>query len=421
MGHVLFRLLVHGFFRPGRLKIAAILPIAILWFVFAGAANAATPTSGSINDPANPSTTWQGAFFVTSTISDPSQCTPGDQGIGCDTFQLTTQTTGPVRVAVTWPGPTCALAPAGTCTDAAANDFDLLICDDSTIDIGEMFPPMTDPFGNFLPNPMNPTNIPPDRCTGGTEVAFSQTNRIGFEDVSWPATAGKTYEVRVLPFSITPPGTDYAGCAEYVNATGGPFCAQPPVVTPPPVSSSAFFTGCQGTATADRQVQGGGKLPASTDPTQNAHFALNVQRKTRNSVQKLKGKLAYSEDHTLNFRSKNVRCAGFTDGTNNNKDNTTVFRGRVEIRGFGTLRQGDGSEEHGDKNGQLVCYRAVATDNGQPGKGRDQFEIEIYAYDPTTDTCAGVAENANNAVITDGNIVYVYHCNDQEYGNSDDD
>jgi hypothetical protein len=410
MGHVLFRRLVHGSLRPGRLKIAAILPIAILWFVFAGAASASNCTSGctagptnqtTIDQTVNPSTTWTGPIFPVAGVSQPQDCAPMTQGVVCDTYELTTHDTGPVRVVVTWPGPMCANAAPGVCTDAAANDFDLLIC-------------LNDP----LADAMEPI---PDFCTGGTEIAHHFSNAIGFEEVDFTATANTTYEVRVLPDSITPPGTDYQGCAEYTNGSFTPnVCAAPPVVTPPPVTSSAFFT-CPTDTGADRQVQGAGKLPASLDPTQDAHFSLNVQRKTRNGVKKLKGKVMYSEDHLINFRSKNVACAAFVDGTNSSSNNTTVFRGSVEIRGFGTLRQGDGSDPNGDKKGQVVCYRAVATDNGQPGKGRDQFEIEIFAYDPTTDTCAGTTTVANNAVITDGNIVYVYHCTDQEYGKDDND
>src|SRR5712691_1114727 len=100
----------HVFFRPGRFKLVAVLPIAIFWFAHAGGAHAAFPSGNSIHGITQPSTTWQGQFYGSATssvmLSEPRDCPPasgagGDPGnLNCDHFQLLTQTTGQVRVVV---------------------------------------------------------------------------------------------------------------------------------------------------------------------------------------------------------------------------------------------------------------------------------------------------------------------------------
>jgi hypothetical protein len=390
MGHVLF--------RPGRLKLAAVLPICILWFAFAGTANAAIPDNGTIDQTTNPSTSWAGQFYPLSPTSDPMLCLPFAADAGnttCDHFELTPTQTGLVRVIATWPGSTCQSTPLACSTNPAAdNDFDILVCDNSTIDPGEL-----DPF-NLLG-----TSPPPDACTGGTEVALFATNRAGFEGGTFPAVGGKQYDIRVLAVSITPPGTDYQGCAEYTDAVGtANRCAATPVIIAPPIGASEFASGCAPDAGLQRQVNGGGQLPDVNAPSKDPSFSVSVRRKVdKNGTMHFRGKVNYKSQDLIKFRSQNATCAAFTDGVNTGEDNhNTVFRGKVEVRGFGKMRQDDQHQE------QQVCYKSIAQDWGQPGAGKDQFEIDIYSFDPTLQTCSVTPIYSNSGVLTSGNIKYKF-------------
>ncbi len=242
-----------------------------------------------------------------------------------------------------------------------------------------------------------------DRCAGNldllggpgmgssSEVMFSGSNRAGFEDVTWFAVAGKTYEVRVLPSSIDIPGTDYQGCAEYTAAAGAPFCQAPPPPPPPPAVDATFFTTTctPPDGNIQRQVDGAGKMPSLIPSNHDARFAIHVKRKAdKYGNLKLRGKVRFTDDSLVQFRSRNVGCASFNDATKS-----------VEVHGIGSTRPPNQQDPP-------VCYRAVATDNGDPGKGKDRFEIEIFDFNQSNNTCSGVASYANNAVITDGNIRY---------------
>jgi hypothetical protein len=390
--------------RPARLTLAAFLPILILWLAFAGGAHAALPTNGTINQPAPASTEWQGAPFTSAQATgNPQACPPMQPNTFCDHFQLTTSAAGPVRVVATWPctdgSSTCAGSfcnTAGGCvTDPALADFDILVCDDSMLDAGEL-----DPI--FGP--------PADNCVGGTEIAFFSTNRVGFEGGVFQADAGKTYDIRVIPIFVDTV-SDYHGCAEYTNAAGtqATFCAPNPVVIPPPVAASEFLAGCPAEASVtplERQVDGGGQIP-STVPNKKAPFSINARRhRSGDGKTHFKGKLNYHDDGNLNFKSENATCATFTDGTNtSDSDHSTTFRGSVEVRGFGKVKM---DSQSGHDAWQRVCYKAIGQDWGQPGAGKDRFHIELYAFDPALQTCSSVPMHANDNVLTDGNIKYKF-------------
>jgi hypothetical protein len=400
-----------------RLMLVALLPILILWLAFAGGAHAATPTGDTINGT-HQSTKWK------------SGPTPADgiysAGIGtmyelcgptavndptCDHFQLTTQVAGSVRVTATWPcdaaDPICATSAcvlaADACTSPDLNDFDILVCDNSMIDTGETSPPIPDGMGGFLPNPTNPSNIPPDRCTGGTEVKLFDSNTSGIESGVFTAVAGKTYEIRVVPIIMTMPGTDYKGCAEYTNVTLLT-CAISPQEAPTPVTTSAFFT-CdpdQPAGPLSRQVDGSGaipSLPGSTNP--NANFSLSVRRKIDSKGTHFKGKVNYGSNHDVRFRSEDARCATFIDGTNTKDSDPPTRRGSVEVHGFGKVKLDDLHSY------QRVCYKAFGDDWGQPGAGRDHFRIELYTFDPMSGECTGLV-HINGNTLTDGNIKYKF-------------
>jgi hypothetical protein len=418
----------HVFFRSARLKGAAILPILILWLAFAGGAHAAVPSGDSINQSTHPSTTWQGMFYATSVSSDPQFCGPtAANDPNCDHFELNTQTTGPVRVVATWPCsdpvacPTSPCLAAGVCTDPALNDFDILVCDNSAIDIGEQSPPVPDPTtpGAFLPNPVNPGNVAPDNCLGGTQVAYFPSNRTGIEGGVFQATGGKTYEVRVIPTFIESPGTDYKGCAEYTDTTGtATSCAAFPVVVPPPVGASEFFAACptEVGGPLKRQVDGSGTLPSISSPNEKAYFAINVRRSSDSKGNRhFRDKVNYADDHAVRFRSQRTTCATFTDGVNTRDDDrSTTFRGRVEVRGFGWMRDSQNQD-------QQVCFRVTADDWGQPGAGKDRFHIELYAYDSTAQTCSGTPVHVNDNTITSGNVKYKFRPEGRDEDEHDDD
>jgi hypothetical protein len=386
----------HVLCRPARLKLAAVLPITILWFALAGNANAAVPNADTIDQTTHPSTAWQGDFYATSNpLLDPSTpgggpqlCLPTSANDAlCDHFELNTQDSGPVRVVATWPGSNCtALAQAAGqpgCTGATDNDFDILVC-------------VNDPIEDA-------TEIVPDECSGGYTVAYCASSQPGFEECDFVATAGMTYEIRVLPLFITPPGSDYQGCAEYtdVNFTAHT-CAAPPVLAPPPVSSSAFFS-CGNTL--QRQMDGGGDVTATSNPLNKGALSVSVRRHVDSKGKThFRGKSNYSEQNAVKFRSENAKCAFFADGTNTaDSDNSTTFRGSVEMRGFGQFRQDDAHKD------TRVCYRVFAQDWGQPGGGKDHYELDVFSYDASQDTCSGTPIfTTGDKTLLEGNLKYKF-------------
>jgi hypothetical protein len=399
--------------------LAAVLPILIVWLAFAGGAHAAVPNFDKIDQTTHPSTAWEGDFYAAAPANgDPQFCPPTTASdAACDHFELTTTNAGPVRVSATWPctagNPNCAASPCaatpGTCDDPSAADFDILVCLNGVIDIGEQFPPIPDGMGGFLPNPGNPNNTPPDACVGGTEVAFFTGNTPGFEGGVFQAAANTTYEIRVIPVFVLN-GSDYQGCAEYTSVSTAT-CALPPVVTPPPVGASEFAQGCA-PDTKNRQLDGGGTVPGLSAPK--APFSINVRRSVDSHGQThFRGKVNYGDDKAVRFRSKNATCATFIDGTpTSDNDHSTTFRGSAEVRGFGTAKL------NGSKDDTQVCYKAIGQDWGQPGQGKDKFHIELYALTTTagSPTCSGTPIYVNDQTITDGNIKYKF----VPEGNDDD-
>src|SRR5207244_13043169 len=117
-------------------------------------------------------------------------------------------------------------------------EFDILVCLNGVLDVGEVYPPLPD----GSPNPINGNTTPPDECTGGTRMLYVPGNATpGFQGGVFAAAANTTYEVRVLPLFVQTPGSDYNGCAEYTDVNNtATSCAPTPIVTPPPISSSEF-------------------------------------------------------------------------------------------------------------------------------------------------------------------------------------
>ncbi len=410
----------HVFFRPTRLKLAAILPLTIVWLAFAGGAHAANPAGNSIsNTPGNQSTTWDGMRYEMGFIGDPTQCPSADPANlpfsdptneRCDHFQLLTQTTGAVEAVATWPGQMCEGANAVACEDPTMSDFDLLVCiARAPVSMFTTPPPDTD----RCIDEMSGTDVIPY-----DEVAFSAVGAgesPQFERVTWNAVGGSTYEVRVLPTSVFPPGMDYRGCAEYTDGLFTRVCAQVPSPIPAPVSSATFLSqsgGCDSTTpnTTDspRSENGGGDVPSpgTANSDRSAHFSMQVRRKQDGSNPARKGKMYY-KDQTADgtkrdFKSQTVSCVSFQDGANVKNG----FRGKAEFRGLGKLKIKDPQESN-------VCYRAVGTDNGDPGPGNDIFEFQLFLFNdngtpdnPDDDFC-GPAIVANGPVpITGGNIEY---------------
>ena len=155
-----------------------------------GSARAATPSAGTIS-AGSPTTSWQGQFYDRAQTFDPILCTP--QALDpinaiCDHFQLTVQDAGVVTVSISWPSPGCQTNPTNVlmvpCSSADINDFDLYVYDSTN------------------------TIVASSANTGPTEGP-----------VTFTATAGATYEVRVIPFDVTL--SDYQGTATLVQPGGG--------------------------------------------------------------------------------------------------------------------------------------------------------------------------------------------------------
>jgi pre-peptidase len=177
--------------RAQRTQLATVALAAGIALLVAGHAPAATPPTGSVG-PSNPSVTWQGQEYA-STTPDPRFCT--SQAIDpinliCDHFTLDVGAPGSVTVTIGWP--------------SAEHDFDLYVC-------------QLDPEADV---------IVADACTGGREVARSDAVSGTSETATFTAPAAGTYEVRVVPIAVSS-ATAYTGSATYAASGGGPvpFCS----------------------------------------------------------------------------------------------------------------------------------------------------------------------------------------------------
>lgn len=328
-------------------------------------AKAAVPSGDSINEITDPSTSWQGQPYPVGIVPQPTDCPPqavDPTNMVCDHFQLETQSTGAVRVVITWPNLTSDIT-------ADDNDFDLLVCLNTVVD----------------------TTM--DNCTGGDEVAYSNSQDPTSELATWNALSGKTYEIRVIPFFVI--ASDYDGCAAYVSSGGCP---------PPPGGGgqTQVTNTCAdnpATANLERKITGGGNRDSEAKET----FSLNVQRRFRGSTPEIQGKVQEKNDTAgTRFKSTQIDCVTYYDeGTDaKNKPN-----GAAEIRGRGKLKR------PGDITDMNVCFRAVARDRGEPGGttegGADEFLVDIVFPDTNNQCVFNVTPGPPTSVpIAKGNIEY---------------
>jgi hypothetical protein len=186
---------------------------------FAGAAPAATPAQGSIS-PAVPSTAWDGKFYAATVVPDPNACTAGATDpidLICDHFRLNVNSPfagqRDVTVTITWAD--------------AINDFDLYVFTCPAVDAA-------------------------GKCTmPGDLVASSAQAGTTSESVTFPATAGSRFEVRVIPFDVV--ASDYRGTATL--GPGAPGAEAPPAIDPPvSVGNATVWEGDAGTRNATFSV-----------------------------------------------------------------------------------------------------------------------------------------------------------------------
>jgi hypothetical protein len=406
MGHVFFRsreskaALARVRFAPSRRLVVGVLALALsvatALAVHTGSAKASTCTveancvqegdnaHGTISKSSAPQVTWQGQAY-TMAFFDPSLCfaATDPESVGnttCDHFLLTTQDAGTVGVIIQWPD----LTPDITADD---NDFDLVVCIDT---------PLVD-------------NTPDDHCTDGNEVAFSMSQNPTLETVTFTASAGVTYDVRVIPSGVV--ASDYTGCAAYTSAQNA--CPQPI-----PSGTSAGGTAsmsCQQTFTNpvnnqpegatpfDRRINGGAEIGTSSTPTDD-HFSLEVSRKTNpDGTKDIDGKVNWKRDtngatQTLRFKSTEIDCVSFFDGPLDSNGHPT---GDAEIRGIGKFKDSSQVSE------STQCFRAWAHDGGEPGAGIDRFEITFVPPDTsTTPATCKFSTGGTGTPITNGNIDY---------------
>jgi hypothetical protein len=317
--------------------------------------------AATIDQAVKPSANWQGQLYAVGQTAQPTDCPSQSTDPGntlCDHFQLTTQDSGVVDVLITWPNPVIGMT---------SNDFDLLVCID--------FPVVT-------------TTTDQD-CFEGIFIAEDLGNEPNFATVTFPATAGTTYDIRVIPFSVI--GSDYTGCAAYVPAGGTPdqsACGAPPPPPPPPPTTSTTCPANPATASSERRITGGANLTPDGSGNTHEHASLNVAQKFRNNstTPTFQGKVNYQKDDQIKFKSTQITCATFYDEGADSKNDP---KGSAEIRGFGRLETED--PVTGQETQSNSCFRAFARDSGDPGGsqngGADQFSIEFTS--PTTDPVSG--------------------------------
>jgi hypothetical protein len=305
----------HGLLSRRRLGAAGVLVVLCVLALLAGTARAAMPAMGDVG-PGQKSTSFTGQFDTPATLSDPSMCPP--QAVDpidsiCGHFTIQVQAAGVVSV-------TIAFDPE--------NDLDLCVYDQLN-----------------------------------QQVACSAQGDTSSETVSFLASAAGPFEARIIPFMFPFPGPMPMSPAFYsgtVTYTGGTAKADDDGGTTP-------ATGCV-LPTTDRLVHGHGHILPATMSTERARFAFNV--KWRADKRMLKGKIAYREDHAVNFKGKFFTCVVFNDASRT----VTIFG-------------------HGTNNGHDVDFQVDATDGGEHGMG-DTFQIQL------TDGFT------NGGPVTDGDVDY---------------
>jgi hypothetical protein len=275
--------------------------------------------------------------------------------------------------------------------------------DPTCVDVTIGWPSGVDDLDLFVYLCPDSTTAPAMGIAGCTQVASSALMQgditdtpaegVRFAAVETVSNA-QFYRVMVVPnFSLL--GSNYNGCAGYAQT-----CGAIPQEAPTSQPTSMFFSGCTGEATtpfgADRKMTGGAEMPAP-DGTDKAHASLDVKR----DEGKLKGKVHYKEDPdgSFQFKSTAIGCAAFTDGSSTNP--TT---GKVDVRGTGIVKQAGLSQQ--------VCFESHVSDNGEPGKGMDKFDITFYTQ--TGDQCslspiAGHGQSPPGTIITGGNFDYHFN------------
>lgn len=333
-----------------RLRAAMCVAIATLFAVFSsGTAFAATtpavPPAGEIND-AQTQTNFAGSVIGT---VDVGQCDDALATGTCNDFFLTTVTAQAerlVEVLITWP---VALDPI------LESDLDLFVFE-----------------CRFVVDPILGAQQICD-----LPVTSSIQDRGNFERVTFAAQSGDKFRVLIVPAFVFLQ-QDYSGCAAYV--TGAVNCPDPnPQQQEEPVQAEAFLARCDGdTTTANRrEIAGGGRLNGDNDE----HFQLDVRERSQDGFE-TEGKVQWKDKGDMpeqRFRGQAER-AHFTENGNEPGDNDT--EGQAKICGFGTL------EERSDsgRTTRLVCFESTDKDGGEPGAGKDDFNL--IAYNLTADgTC----------------------------------
>jgi hypothetical protein len=413
MGHVLFRLRQRRAAALGTLAGTRLLMISavagLAFLAYTGAATGSVcqtncsvtpvPTeSAQISTPGAPTTLWTGQPYAASTIGTPQDCGSfaDSPDAFCDHYELTPQSSGDVRVTVTWTDP--------------MNVFWLLVC---------------------LVPPVGTMSSTPDHCSGpgsevgvgssfiidGTLVAEDLDNSLSnFDTVTFTPVPGTTYEIRVVPNMVfptdaAPSGEQYQGCAGY-TAFGG--CVPPSgggVITPattsicpssiPSPDNPLLLESAQ--ATAERRIWGAGDLANTDGSTTNTkeHFSFHVEQENDpDNMQSTnpptwKGQVNYKNDGTVRFKSTSITCASFFDeGTDSQGDP----KGSAEVRGEGTLKFDGGQKiDH-------ECFRAFARDAGDHPQGPDQFNIEFS--NPDGNGKCSFSEPPAGRPLAKGNIEY---------------
>jgi hypothetical protein len=417
MGHVLFRMRQRRPAARGALAGTRLLVISavagLAFLAYTGAATgsicqtncSATPVateSAQISTPTMPTTLWQGEPWPANAVGTPQDCGSyqEDPGNGtCDHYELTPQSSGAVRVTVTWTDP--------------FNVFWLLVCLDTPA-------PTTSTATDDCSGPGAEAPLGPPFLVTGSLVA-EDVNPNGefrnFATATFVPTPGTTYEIRVVPHVDFPSDATgnqpdiYQGCAGYVSFGG---CVPPSgggVITPtttsicpasiPSTTDPTMLESAQ--ATAERRIWGAGDLanPDGTTTNTKQHFSFHVEQENDpDNMQSTnpptwKGDVNYKNDGIVRFKSTSITCASFFDeGTDSNGDP----KGSAEIRGEGTLRFDGGSKiDH-------ECFRAFGRDAGDHPQGTDQFNIEFT--NPDGNGKCSFSEPPAGRPLAKGNIHY---------------
>jgi hypothetical protein len=401
MGRVLFHSKRRACHRVSALLLVTLASLAL------GQGNAhaavtapAAPPSGTINQSAPQSVNFNGQATGSGITSGSDCALPDLTQLGtCSQFDLEVGTAGSVDVVINWATSVedldlfVYLCNTGTAPAFGVATFDTTTNSTTTVctlvpngssQIQQSCDPLTDPT-----------------CPAPAEgVTFNAQQTVGCVTPTSTCNNGNFYRIIVTPFFAVDGA--YTGCAGY-SGSCGPVPGSTPTPPPPP-SVQQFTTGCAADTTnnADRKMSGGADMPAP-NPQQKAHAAVNVRRKNG----EVKGKINYKVDDPLKFRSDTIGCATFTDGTKT-QSNSAGFEGKVDVRGTGTL------QETGHPK-QQVCFESHVTDNGEPGSGRDMFDITFYPLsNGVCNTAAPLPESQLPTTITGGNFNYHLYCKDDD-------